>query len=137
MNTRIDITLSPETVERIRRASFEKYKNMRSTSKLIEELILEGLGAGNIEAIQAEREEWIAEITKETVELMKRKGGSICRNPLHWICGNCGAEFEVTIRSDAKYCPVCRSDRIRVLAEEEKTIWQRIYEVAISERKIS
>ena len=40
---RIDITLSPETVEKVRRASFEKYGNMRSTSRLIEELILKGL----------------------------------------------------------------------------------------------
>jgi len=43
MNMRIDITLSPETVEKVRRASFEKYGNMRSTSRLIEELILKGL----------------------------------------------------------------------------------------------
>ncbi len=127
----MEISISEEAARDLKEMAVRRYDSLRSTSRLIEDLVKEAGLIPEVEAIKAEREEWIAEMIKEEQTLQKK--GRICRNPPHWICDNCAAEFEVTIRSDAKYCPACRSNLIRIIAEKEKTIWSRINEVVFAD----
>jgi len=131
----MEISISEDAARDLKEMAVRRYDSLRSTSRLIEDLVREAgsIPPPDVEAIKAEREEWIAEMIKEEQTLQKQKKGSICRNPPHWICDNCAAEFEVTIRSDAKYCPACRSNLIRIIAEKEKTIWGRIYDVVFAD----
>ena len=48
---RIDISLPPELIKRLRIASIEKYNNNRSMSRLIEELIIKGVDGEKEESI--------------------------------------------------------------------------------------
>lgn len=132
---RMEISISEEAAGVLKKMAVQRYSSLRSTSRLIEDLVREAgsIPPPDVEAIKAEREEWIAEIIKEEQTRRKQKKGRICRNPPYWICDNCAAEFEVTIRSDAKYCPACRSNLIRIVAEKEKTIWSRIRDVVFAD----
>jgi predicted Zn-ribbon and HTH transcriptional regulator len=91
--------------------------------------------AAEIEALKAERQEWINEEIKDTLALIE-KGGTTCSRGIPFIvCDTCGAEFQVTIRSDTKYCPACRSATVRPLRPEEGTIGRRIVDVTYVAKK--
>ena len=79
---RINISISEETAEKLKAESIKRYGNMRSVSKLIEDLV-EGIGTsppemkiedGKFIVVQTPAESFVAENDKAAVSLLRRRG---------------------------------------------------------------
>lgn len=136
---RIELSLEPETVKLLRTVAIKKYGNMRSVSRLIEDLTIAMCPeCGDIqiqempnidpEAAKANREEYCLKFMEEQ------------DHPICWPCGRgwmqvfvckaCQCEFNIPI-PDAKYCPACGSTDIVPwdLDPKHKSIDDRIDEL--------
>lgn len=108
MYERINISLNPEVAKQLRLDAIEKYGNLRSMSKLIEDLIAEYHVKPDIEAIEATRTEYEAEFNKTLDDLIKSKKGHTCGMGRYrsYKCEVCGTEFDM-IPVNVKFCPAC------------------------------
>lgn len=117
---RIDISLPPELITRLRKASIDKYGNMRSMSRLIEELTTTGLNADQSPNTGLTPEE-IAILDRvdrspESTETTKAPGTSCCGMwDRFYKCANCGIQFELFYSDHAPtICPHCESRSLKV-----------------------
>ena len=115
--TKTHISINDETLKQLREESIRKYGKLRSVSRLIEDMVKEGIrSADTIEAIKAERLEWIVEMVRDQLSKVGTKG-PICAPETFWICPVCDAEFQVIVRSDAKRCPACGCSDVKPTTE--------------------
>ena len=139
MKKRIELWLDEEILQELRTNAVRKYGKLRSVSQMVENMVVESRGlhtrASDINALKTERQEWIDEDIKSDLTRCEGGGFMCSPGPPFIVCQTCGAEFVVTIMSDGKYCPACRSANIRILRPEEGTIGSRIVAVVSSERK--
>lgn len=98
--------------ERLRRASMERYKNMRSVSRLIEDFISQNLINIDIDSIKSDRARY-DKAYEDTLAAMDPKA-KMCEIEFYkeYTCETCQAQF-TSRPSDAKYCPACQSPKIK------------------------
>lgn len=102
---RIDLSLPPEMVSRLRIASLEKYGNMRSMSRLVEDMLAAGMQQpDDPEAIKARREDYCIKFMEEQQTAICWACGRPWQD--HFVCKACHCEF-VSPLPDAKYCTAC------------------------------
>jgi len=97
---RIELSLDPETIKLLRTVAIKKYGNLRSVSRLVEDMLKEA-DQPDTAAIMADREAHIQKLAKDWGPEWQES---------FW-CNTCGAEFYVGYNT-AKYCPMCRSDKV-------------------------
>lgn len=111
---RINISLHPEVAKKLRMKAVEKYGNMRSLSRLIEDLA--DLGLADIptpEEIKRARIDHILDVIRDPANakcIVTADGmpGTCGRQPERGFkCLNCEELFEVL--SPPACCPICRS----------------------------
>jgi Zn finger protein HypA/HybF involved in hydrogenase expression len=115
---RINISLNPKTAKKLRLAAIEKYGNMRSTSRLIEDLIIAAfVNIPDIDAIKAARIEYIKQVRSGTLNAGCKN--NFCElSPEQFIhCPSCGALFHM-VPSSLLCCPCCRGSTLKQLEDE-------------------
>jgi predicted Zn-ribbon and HTH transcriptional regulator len=117
---RIELSLDSETVKLLRTAAIKKYGNLRSVSRLIGDLAA-AMRPIDIKAIKKERKAIRSKHEKMMVLYRNHSPDAMGYDPASWQkafqCNTCGAEFRIT-HGDAKYCPMCRSDKVARGGEE-------------------
>ena len=120
--TRIELSLDPEIITLLRTVAIKKYGNLRSVSRLIEDLAaamcpecgdihIHELKTPNIdiEAIKAARLEYMKRTNMANVNCSYGEFGSCSFSPERNVsCRTCGALF-ITYPSLSLCCPDCRS----------------------------
>ena len=125
---RIELSLEPETIKLLRTVAIEKYGNMRSVSRLIEDLAvamcpecgdihIREVPNTDTDAVKANREEYC-------LKFMEEQAVPVCwpcgKNWVDtFVCCKCDCEFTIPI-PDAKYCPACGSTNISRWMESHK-----------------
>jgi rubrerythrin len=116
-NERINISINSEIAKKLRITAIEKYGNMRSMSKLIEDLATSN-DKDDIEAIKKTRIEYEkAEEDSFNAMLKGNRRGKTCgmRQYRDFECEVCGTKFEA-VPLNIKYCPACRSQQLKITA---------------------
>ena len=128
-NKRINISLNPESAKQLRLAAIEKYENMRSVSRLIEDLVTDFAiippNAAQVKAAQTEH------IKKVHLDAGCCSSGFCGVNPEDEIqCQTCGTLFR-TMPLPGLRCPICFGQNLKNIEDE---YWERI-EAILAEAK--
>lgn len=138
---RIELSLDPETIKLLRTVAIKKYGNLRSVSRLVEDLVaamcpecgdihIQEMPNIDIEAMKAAREKWIAEEIERfsTLPSKTRFCGEEDRTV---ICNTCASEF-TPLPGEMNFCCACGGKDLRFMKEDEETatgrIWSRVVE---------
>ena len=108
MKEHIMFSLEPETAKRIRDMSVKRYDDLKSMSRLIEDLVNDEnqTDKPDIEAIKADRQSRIDEYISNEANGIDSCGACGLGVGQFFACTICGAEFKA-LPSDAKFCPAC------------------------------
>ena len=120
---RIELRLDPEVIKQLKHDAIKKYKNLKSISQFIEDLVKANAQKPDIKALKADREKFIA----DEIERYRNMPANarLCGVGRTIKCNICEGEFN-TISGEANFCPACSSPDVRFMNENEDTVYKRI-----------
>lgn len=129
---RIELSLDSEVIKQLRYDAIKRYNNLRSVSRLIEDMVRANTPKPDIQAIKKDREKYVA----EEIERYRNMPGNtrLCGLDVSTKCNTCDNEFD-TIPGEANFCPACSGRDLRFMNKKEDTIYGRIREAGFTARQ--
>jgi hypothetical protein len=124
---RIELSLDSEVIKQLRIDAIQKYNNLRSVSRLIEDMVRANIHKPDIQAIKADREKYKTEWMEAELELLRDKsGGMLCSPaPPQVKCNTCDSEFD-PFPFEGNFCPTCSGQDLRLMDINEDNIFLQL-----------